>query len=173
MMFFSFFFYSGYFHKPGSVRFIICAAARAKLLLVPFLLYSAFFWLIGSVILIIKGAETIREALCCLRNFYAGMIWNTTIQDRFGWDYHHLGKNYPFLAGFWFLPAMFLSCLLFYALAEIFRKSLLIKITAIALMLLITGVLRGFSVFHFLYTSDMEQSCSVGNSMSRKSSRCC
>ena len=91
--------------------------------MVPFFTYSLSFWFVGSVILIARAQETIMDALCCLRNFYAGSIWNRVIQDWFSWDYHSLGKNYPFLADFWFLPAMFIASILFIIIVEKISKS--------------------------------------------------
>ena len=146
ILFFSFFFYSGYLYTPGKAGIKRNIANRSKGLLRPFLLYSISFWLVGSIVLIINGEESVMDALCCLRNFFAGSIWNRNIQDFFGWDYHHLGKNYPFLASFWFLPAMYLSCILFIVLREKICNSVKLILMSIAGMLFITGGLRGFSI---------------------------
>lgn len=146
VLFFAFFFYSGYFYKPGKASIKDGIAARAKSLLVPFFTYSISFWLVGSVVLIIKAQETIMDALCCLRNFYAGSIWNRVIQDWFSWDYHSLGKNYPFLADFWFLPAMFIASILFIILVEKISKSVVPQVITIVVLLAITGVLRYFEI---------------------------
>ncbi len=146
VLFISFFFYSGYLYTPGKDEIKRCIGKRAKGLLLPFVSYSVSFWAVGSIILIIKGKETIMDALCCLRNFFAGSIWNRTIQDLFGWDYHHLGSNYPFLADFWFLPAMFLASVLFIVFREKICKRTWTIIVSIVVMLLITGVLRGFEI---------------------------
>lgn len=146
VLFFAFFFYSGYFYKVGKASIKDGIAARAKSLLIPFFTYSISFWLVGSVVLIIKAQETIMDALCCLRNFYAGSIWNRVIQDWFSWDYHSLGKNYPFLADFWFLPAMFIASILFIILVEKISKSVVPQIITIVLLLAATGVLRYFEI---------------------------
>ncbi|MCR5301792.1 MAG: acyltransferase [Lachnospiraceae bacterium] len=146
VMFFSFFFYSGYLYVPGKAGIGKNISGRTKGLLMPFLLYSVSFWAVGSVVLVLKGEESITEALCCLRNFFAGSIWNRTIQDFFGWEYYSLGKRYPFLAGFWFLPAMFFSSLLFIILREKICKSVNSILISTAAMLLVTGGLRGLSV---------------------------
>ncbi len=146
VLFFSFFFYSGYLYTPGKDTIKRNIGKRAKGLLIPFVAYSVPFWAVGSVVLIIKGKETIMDALCCLRNFFAGSIWNRTIQDLFGWDYHKLGSRYPFLADFWFLPAMFLASILLIVLREKICKSIKSIIVAIVIMLAITGVLRGFAI---------------------------
>ena len=120
--------------------------SKGKALLIPFFLYSLAFWLIGSIILIIRKTATIIDALCCLRNFYAGSIWNRTIQDLFGWDYHSLGKNYPYLADFWFLPALFLASIVFIVIVEKISKTVLSQFAAIAVLLFITGILSHFSI---------------------------
>ena len=146
VMFFSFFFYSGYLYTPGKDKVKRSIGKRAKGLLLPFVTYAIPFWIIGSVVLILQGKETIMDALCCLRNFFAGSIWNRTIQDYLGWDYHHLGSNYPFLADFWFLIAMFLASVLFIILREKVCKSVKSIIITVVIMLLITGVLRGLSI---------------------------
>lgn len=146
VLLFSFFFYSGYLYTPGKDEMKRSISKRAKGLLLPFVTYSISFWAVGSVVLILKGKETIMDALCCLRNFFAGSIWNRTIQDLFGWDYHHLGSQYPFLADFWFLPALFLASVLFIILREKICKSAKSIIITVVIMLLITGVLRFFSI---------------------------
>ncbi len=146
VLFFSFFFYSGYFYKPGKTSMKDSIIARAKSLLVPFFTYSISFWFVGSAVLILKGKETIMDALCCLRNFFAGSIWNRVIQDWFGWEYHSLGKNYPFLADFWFLPAMFIASILFILLVQKVSKSVVSQIITIVVLLAATGVLRFFEI---------------------------
>lgn len=146
VLFFSFFFYSGYLYTPGKNSIKRSIVNRCKGLLKPFLLYSVSFWAVGSIILIAKGMETVTDALCCLRNFFGGSIWNRTIQDWFAWDYHHLGSSYPFLASFWFLPAMFLSSVLFIALREKICKSVKPILLMTAVMLVVTGVLRSFGI---------------------------
>lgn len=146
VLFVAFFFYSGFFYQVGKRSMKDSIIARAKSLLVPFFTYSLSFWLVGSVVLIIRAEETVMDALCCLRNFYAGSIWNRVIQDWFGWEYHSLGKNYPFLADFWFLPAMFFASILFIILVEKISKSLIPQIIAIVILLAATGVLRYFEI---------------------------
>ena len=111
-----------------------------------FFTYSISFRLVGSVILILKAEETITDALCCIRNFFEGSIWNRVIQDWFGWEYHSLGKNYPFLADFRFLPAMFLSSLLFILLVEKISRSVRSQIVTVAALLTAAGVLRAFAI---------------------------
>ena len=145
-LFFCFFFFSGYFYSPGKKTLTESILSRAKSLLVPFFSYSLTFWIIGSIILIIQGAETIVDALCCLRNFYAGSIWNRVIQDQFGWEYHSLGRNYPFLADFWFLPALFLASIVFIVIVEKISKTVTSQFIAMAVLLLISGVLSYFSI---------------------------
>lgn len=146
VMFFSFFFYAGYLYESGKYDIKSSIAKRAKGLLLPFVKYSISFWAVGSVVLIIKGEETITDALCCLRNFFGGSIWNRTIQDWFGWDYHHLGKNYPFLADFWFLISLFLASVVFVILREKICKRAATMLITVVIMLAITGLLRGFAI---------------------------
>ena len=81
-MLLAFFFYSGYFHKPGKRSIGENIRIRAKATLIPFFKYSVFFWVIGSAWLLYTKNETVTEALCCLRNFFAGCIWNRVIQGR-------------------------------------------------------------------------------------------
>ena len=71
-----FIFYSGFFYKPGAKSYGENLKSRAKGLMIPFFKYSLFFWLVGSVVNVIKGEENITEAFLCLRNFFAGCIWN-------------------------------------------------------------------------------------------------
>ena len=145
-LFFCFFFFSGYFYSPGKKTLTESILSRAKSLLVPFFSYSLTFWIIGSIILIIQGAETIVDALCCLRNFYAGSIWNRVIQDQFGWEYHSLGRNYPFLADFWFLPALFLASIVFIVIVEKISKTIISQFISMAVLLFISGALSYFSI---------------------------
>ena len=99
---------------------------------------------IGHTYLIIAKQETVMEALCCLRNFFAGCIWNRVIQNWFGWNYYKLGSRYMFLAGFWFLPALFFASVLFFPIADLTAGTG--KKTGIAAFLLfgLTAVLRAF-----------------------------
>ena len=142
----SFFFFAGYFHKPGKRSFGENVSIRAKALLIPFVKYGVIFWLIGSVYLVIEKQETVMEALGCLRNFFAGCIWNRVIQNWFGWNYYKLGSRYMFLAGFWFLPALFFASVLFFPIADRVTDSG--KKTGIAAVLLfaLTAVFRAFRI---------------------------
>jgi len=139
----SFFFFAGYFHKPGRRSFSENVKTRAKALLLPFVKYSVIFWLAGSIYLIIGKQETVMEALGCLRNFFAGCIWNRVIQNWFGWNYYKLGSRYMFLAGFWFLPALFFASIIFFPIADRVQDSG--KKTGIAVILLFgaTAIMRG------------------------------
>ena len=141
-----FFFFSGYFFKVGKRSIGESIWTRFKATMLPFVKYSLIFWVIGSAYLLIAGLETIIDALCCLRNFYGGCIWNRVIQDWFGWEYHSLGKRYMFLADFWFLLALFLASVLFFLLAEFVIPSKWKTLTASAVLFAVTGVLRAFAV---------------------------
>lgn len=141
-----FFFYAGFFYKPNTKTFGERLKARAKALLVPFFKFSLIFWLVGSVVLVIKKEETIQEALYCLRNFFIGSIWNRSIQDFFGWEYYSLGKRYFFLADFWFLIALMLASILFFIIADFVLKSKAKSLITAVLLFAVTGVLRGFAI---------------------------
>ncbi len=141
-----FFFYAGYFYTPGKRSIKESLSARFKGLMVPFFGYSLAFWFIGSVYLILAKLETVKEALCCLRNFYAGCIWNRVIQDWFQWDYYSLGKRYMFLADFWFFLALMISFCVFIPLAEsVLRKKPLAFVITI-LLFAVSGALRAAEV---------------------------
>lgn len=141
-----FFFYAGFFYKPGARTFGQNLKSRAKALLIPFFKYSILFWLVGSIVLVIQQVETLLEAFYCLRNFYGGSIWNRTIQDWFGWEYYHMGKRYFFLADFWFLIALMLASILFFLIADRVLKSIAGTLITAALMFAATGVMSGFSI---------------------------
>lgn len=143
----TFFFYSGYFHKPGKKTLSQSIILRAKNLMIPFLKYSLFFWSAGSVVLVIRKEETIKEAFLCLRNFFIGCIWNRTIQDWFGWEYYKLGKRYFFLADFWFLISLMLASIVFLLIVDHVIKSKARSLTAVFLLLATTGILREFKIF--------------------------
>ena len=142
----SFFFFSGYFYKPGRRSFAENVKARAKALLIPFVKYPVIFWLIGSVYLILMKQETIFESLCCLRNFFAGCIWNRVIQNWFSWEYYKLGSRYMFLAGFWFLPALFFASVLFFPIADRVHDSGKKTCAAVILLLAATALMRAFKI---------------------------
>ena len=142
----AFFFFSGYFYKVGRRTLGESILTRFKATIIPFIKYSLIFWVTGSAYLLAAGLETIKDALCCLRNFYAGCIWNRVIQDWFGWDYHSLGKRYMFLADFWFLLALFLASVLFFVVAKFVLPSKWKTLTATAVLFAVTGVLRAFAV---------------------------
>ena len=141
-----FFFFSGYFYKVGKRSLGQSIGTRFKATMFPFVKYSLIFWVIGSAYLLIAGLETIIDALCCLRNFYGGCIWNRVIQNWFGWEYHSLGKRYMFLADFWFLLALLLASVLFFVLAEFVLPSKWKTLTASVVLFAVTGVLRAFAV---------------------------
>ena len=141
-----FFFYSGYFYKPGAKPFLENLKSRAKALLIPFFKYSLFFWLVGSIVMVIQKVEPINEAFLCLRNFFAGCIWNRNIQDWFGWEYYHLGKRYSFLGDFWFLIAMMFASIIFFPIADRVLKSAVKTIIAVVLLFAITGALRTYQI---------------------------
>lgn len=142
----AFFFFAGFFYKPGKYSYAENIKKRAKALLIPFVKYSLIFWLIGSVYLVLSKQETVFEAICCLRNFFAGCIWNRVIQGWFGWNYYKLGSRYMFLAGFWFLPALFFASVLFFPIADHTDKSRIKTAAAAVLLFALTGVLRHFKV---------------------------
>ena len=146
MLLFAFFFYAGFFYTPGKRSIGESLKTRFKSLMVPFFAYSLVFWLLGTVYMLIAKIETGKEALCCLRNFYGGCIWNRVIQDKFGWEYYSLGKRYLFLADFWFFLSLMLAYIVFIPLAEyVLRKKPVALITAV-LMFAVTGILRANAI---------------------------
>lgn len=142
----AFFFFSGYFHKPGKKSLAENLKNRAKTLLVPFFKYSLFFWAVGTVYLVASGSAPVAETFYCLRNFYGGCIWNRTIQDWFQWEYYHLGKRYLFLADFWFLVIMMLASILFLLIVDHVIKSKGKTILTAAILFAVTGILRAFAI---------------------------
>lgn len=114
----AFFFFSGYFYRPGKRTVIDSIKSRVTSLLGPFVHYSTVFWVIGTIYYVAMGLVPLFEALCCLRNFYGGCIWNRVIQGWFNWEYYKLGSRYPFLADFWFLLAMFFASVVFFPIAD-------------------------------------------------------
>ena len=141
-----FFFFSGFFYRPGKRTLWENIKNRLKATMAPFLRFSMAFWIVGSVYLIIAGQETVMEALWCLRNFFGGCIWNRVVQGWFGWEYHSLGSRYMYLADFWFLLALMLSSLLFFPVADAVLPSRAKTGAAVVLLFAVTGVLRAFAV---------------------------
>ena len=142
----AFFFYSGYFHKPGKLSIGENIIVRTKAVFVPFFKYSLLFWAAGSLYLIITKSETVMEALYCLRNFYAGCIWNRVIQGWFSWEYYSLGKRYFYLADFWFLIALFFASILFFLIADHVVTSKGKAAVTAGVLFMITGVCRHFAI---------------------------
>ena len=141
-----FFCLSGYFYSPGKKTFSENLKAKLKSLMVPFFKYSLIFWIIGTVYQMIANKLRLFEALCCLRNFFAGCIWNRVIQNAFGWDYHHLGKLYMFLADFWFLLALAFAYILFLAIADWSLKSVKRCVPVLLALIAAEAALLGLNV---------------------------
>ena len=139
-----FFFFSGYFYNPDKGSIWQNIWKRSKSVLVPFFVYSLIFWAVGTIYLIATGQAPFVETLGCLRNFYAGCIWNRDIQNWANLDYYHLGKRYLFLADFWFLLALFFSSIIFFLLAKFVLKKVPFSIISILALFALTGVCVGF-----------------------------
>ena len=142
----AFFFFSGYFHRPGKRTLGENLWSRFKALMIPFFKYSLFFWAVGTIVLVATGNETLIEGLLCLRNFFAGCIWNRTIQSWFGWEYYSLGKRYMFLADFWFLLALMLASIVFLLIIDHVIKSKAKTLVTAGVLFAVTGVLRAFAI---------------------------
>ena len=141
-----FFFYSGFFYKPGKRSVGENLWNRAKSLMAPFFRFSLCFWAAGSVYLVAAEKTTLKEAVLCLRNFYAGSIWNRVIQDGFGWEYYSLGKRYFFLADFWFLVAMLFASVLFFLIVDRALRSAFDMLLAVLALFAATGLCLRFAV---------------------------
>ena len=142
----SFFFLSGYFYRPGKRTVIDSIKSRVTSLLGPFVRYSTVFWVIGTIYLVAMGLAPLFEALCCLRNFYGGCIWNRVIQGWFHWEYYKLGSRYPFLADFWFLLAMFFASVIFFPIADRVLNSKGKTLGTSVVLIAVTAVLRYFDI---------------------------
>ena len=138
----SFFYYSGFFYRTGKRSIGQNIGNRSKSVLIPFFRYSLSFWVVGSIYLVATKAETVMEAFLCLRNFYAGCIWNRVIQNWFGWEYYSLGKRYFYLADFWFLLAMLFASSIFFLIVDIALRSAASMIITVAAMFAVTGLFQ-------------------------------
>lgn len=94
---------------------------------------------------LIAGTVPFAETVYCLRNFYAGCIWNRTVQGWFFLEYYDLGKRYMFLADFWFLLALLFAYMLFFIIADRVLRSKAKEAAAIVLLLAVTGILIAFA----------------------------
>lgn len=141
-----FFFYAGFFYTPGKRSIKESLSTRFRSLMVPFFGYSLAFWIIGSIYLVLSKLETVKEALCCLRNFYAGCIWNRVIQDWFQWEYYSLGKRYSFLADFWFFLALMIALCVFIPLSELVLRKKPLALIITILLFAVTGALRAAQI---------------------------
>ncbi len=141
-----FFCLSGYFFTPGKKSYMENLKNKAKGLMIPFLKYSVAFWGIGTAYHMVADKMSFMEALCCLRNFFGGCIWNRVIQDHFNWDYHHLGKLYMFLADFWFLLALMVAFVVFLAIADWALKTKARSIGTMAGLIAVEATLLHFAV---------------------------
>ena len=142
----TFFVISGYFFKSGTRTFGENVKRKAKALLVPFLIYSLVLFTIGAVIHLAKGDQTLQEVFFCLRNYFGGCIWNRSIQNLFGWEYHNLGKLYMFLADFWFFLALFMAEVLFLLIERFALSSPSRGAISAVLLSAITCVLLKFNI---------------------------
>ena len=138
-----FFFFSGYFYKPGKASIGNNIGKRALKLLVPFVVYALLFWAIGTLYLTLTNQAPFLETLGCLRNFFIGAIWNRDIQSWFNWDYYSLGKRYFYLADFWFLLAMFFASVIFFLIIDKILKKTPIALGVVILLFALTGVCVG------------------------------
>ncbi len=146
VMLISFFFFSGYFHRPGKRTLKENLKNRTKALLVPFFKYSIAFWAIGTIYLLASGQAPLFETFACLRNYFAGCIWNRVIQNWFGWNYYSLGKRYFFLADFWFLVSLLFASILFLLIVDrVVRSKVATTLSAIGLFA-VTGILQTLEV---------------------------
>ncbi len=145
-MLIAFFFLSGYFHRPGKRTLKENLKNRTKSLMVPFFKYSLVFWAIGTIYLLLSKKAPLFEALACLRNFFAGCIWNRTIQNWFGWKYYSLGKRYLFLADFWFLLSMLFASFIFYLLVDKVLRSKVATVLTSIVLFIVTGILQTLEV---------------------------
>ena len=142
----TFFILSGYFFRSGEKSFGENVKRRAKTLLVPFLIYSLVLFAIGAVIHLAKGDQTLQEVFWCLRNYFGGCIWNRSIQNLFGWEYHNLGKNYMFLADYWFFLSLFTAQVLFLLIERFALKSPARGVISAVLLAAVTGVLLEYNI---------------------------
>lgn len=113
-----FFLTAGYFYKPGKLSAGQNMKKRFRAVMGPFLRYSLVLGILGSVYYLLTHQVSVTDVLCLFRNFYAGSIWNRSIMNFFGWDYHALGSYFMYLAPFWFLVQMFTAGIAFYLLAD-------------------------------------------------------
>ncbi len=141
-----FFIISGYFFRSGTKSFGENVKRRAKTLLIPFLAFSLVLFAVGAAIHLAKGAQTPQDVFCCLRNYFCGSIWNRSIQDLFAWEYHNLGKNYMFLADFWFFLSLFLGEVLFLLIERFALKSPVRGAISAVLLSAATGVLLELNI---------------------------
>lgn len=142
----TFFILSGYFFRSGEKSFGENVKRRVKTLLVPFLIYSLVLFAIGAVIHLAKGDQTLQEVFWCFRNYFGGCIWNRSIQNVFGWEYHNLGKNYMFLADYWFFLSLFMGQVLFLLIERFALKSPIRGAISAVLLAAATGILLELNI---------------------------
>lgn len=139
-----FFFVSGYFYRPNKTSIWKNIWKRSKAVLIPFLVISIIFWSIGTIYLVATNQAPFIECLACLRNFFAGCIWNRDIQGWFNLEYFSLGKRYLYLADFWFLIAMFFSNIIFFLIADKVLKKIPFTLLVIVILFTLTGICAGY-----------------------------
>ena len=119
---------------------------KTAALMLPFLRCSLLLWAAGSVYLVSAGRESVRAALICLRNYFAGALWNSSLMSLLHLKSFSVGERYFYMTDLWILPAMLFACTLFYLTADRALRSFRETMMLSAVLLLITGVFAGFGL---------------------------
>lgn len=140
------FFFAGFSYRTGGVSAAEKIRIKSMALFIPFLRYALILWLAASVYLAAAGKGSVKAAFMCLRNFFAGGLWNSVLISLFHLRYYSLDRNYYILTDLWIFPAMIFACVLFYLTADRVLRSYRKTLIAAAVLFTVTAILCGFGI---------------------------
>lgn len=150
------FFFAGFSYRTDHMRADGTRAASLKTtkrikikvaaLILPFLKSSLLLWAAGTVYLAAAGRESVREALLCLRNYFAGGLWNDSLMSLLHLKSYFVAERYFYMTDLWILPAMLFAGIMFYLIADRALRSFRETMIVSAALLIITAVFAGFGI---------------------------
>ncbi len=140
------FFFAGFSYRTGGMHASEKIRIKSAALFRPFLRYALILWLIASVYLAAAGKGSAKAAFMCLRNFFAGGLWNPVLMSIFHLRYYSLDRDYFIMTDLWIFPAMIFACILFYLTADRVLRSFKKALIAAAVFFLVTALFCGFGI---------------------------
>lgn len=137
-----YFILSGYTFNPYKRSYTANIGLRAKSLGIPFLAYFTGIYLIDSIYMLFMGETSLINAL---KDFPMELANRVLIINT---DYTNMNPFglllYDTTVAMWFLVQLFLSSIIFFAVAKVVKKSLLYSLAVILLLMTATCLLKQF-----------------------------